>query len=98
MQQAARTFTEPELREIRARADLAHIVSERVILTPDGKGGWFGLCPFHSQRMPSFRIRGEKFHCSECGEEGDVFAYVGKLNETGIQMAAKLVQAATDQR
>lgn len=64
-------------REIRDRVDIVDLVSEHVTLKRRG-GGWVGLCPFHSEKTPSFTVRPEHgtFKCFGCGKGGDVFSFV----------------------
>lgn len=64
-------------REIRDRLDLVTVVSEHVRLKRSGKR-WLGLCPFHSEKTPSFSVVPEMgiFKCFGCGKAGDVFTFV----------------------
>lgn len=66
--------------EIRDKIDLFSIISERVILKKMGKN-YKGLCPFHSEKTPSFFVNAEKqmYHCFGCGEGGDVFHFLMKF-------------------
>ncbi len=65
--------------EVRRRAILYEVISERVILKRAGKE-YKGLCPFHKEKSPSFHVNSEKgiYKCFGCGEGGDVFAFVQK--------------------
>ncbi|MEB3196677.1 MAG: DNA primase [Candidatus Sericytochromatia bacterium] len=67
--------------EIRARADIVEVISERVVLKRSGRN-LLGLCPFHQERTPSFNVNPERqiFRCFGCGEGGDVFTFVMKTN------------------
>ncbi|MCM0605158.1 MAG: DNA primase [Xanthomonadaceae bacterium] len=69
------------LSEIRKTINLVDIVSETVSLKKTGHN-WVGLCPFHSERSPSFTVHETKnlFHCHGCKSGGDLFAYVQKLH------------------
>lgn len=69
------------LGEIRKAINLVDIVSETVSLKKAGHN-WVGLCPFHSERSPSFTVHETKnlFHCHGCKSGGDLFAYVQKLH------------------
>lgn len=60
--------------------DITKIVRQQVELTPAGPGRYRGLCPFHSEKSPSFFVdfKRQKFHCFGCGESGDVFDFLKK--------------------
>ncbi len=62
---------------IRLSADIVRVISDYVTLKGTGKT-LKGLCPFHSEKTPSFSVHGEKqiFHCFGCGVGGDVFKFV----------------------
>ena len=62
---------------IRMSADIVRVISDYVTLKGTGKA-LKGLCPFHSEKTPSFSGHGEKqiFHCFGCGVGGDVFKFV----------------------
>jgi DNA primase len=68
--------------EVRGRANLLEVISEFVVLKRAGKEHR-GLCPFHSEKSPSFHVNPEKgiFKCFGCGEGGDVFAFVQKIKK-----------------
>lgn len=62
--------------EVRARADIVQIVGRYVTLKKSGVRHW-GLCPFHSEKTPSFQVHEEKqiFYCFGCSTGGDVFSF-----------------------
>jgi len=62
--------------EVRQRADLVEVVGRQVNLKKSGSRYW-GLCPFHTEKTPSFQVHADKqmFHCFGCGVGGDVFAF-----------------------
>lgn len=70
---------EEKISEIQNVADIIDIVSESVLLKKAGKNH-IGLCPFHSEKTPSFTVNPEKqvFHCFGCGEGGNVIRFVMK--------------------
>ncbi|MCZ6552540.1 MAG: DNA primase [SAR324 cluster bacterium] len=70
-------LTRETIQEIKARADIAQIVGDRVALTPSG-GGFKGLCPFHPEKTPSFTVNPQRgiYHCFGCGEGGSVIDFV----------------------
>ena len=63
--------------QVRQAADIVSVVSETVDLKKKGRRFW-GCCPFHSEKTPSFTVNPEKgfFHCFGCGAGGDVFTFV----------------------
>ena len=63
--------------EVRARASIVEVVSDYVTLKKAGQN-YSGLCPFHSEKTPSFTVNEEKgvFYCFGCREGGDVFKFV----------------------
>ena len=65
------------LDEIRARTSLESVISRKVKLTKKGREHT-GLCPFHSEKTPSFTVAEEKgfYHCFGCGAHGDVIRFV----------------------
>ncbi|MBA4366826.1 MAG: DNA primase [Desulfobacterium sp.] len=70
---------EEKISEIQNVADITDIVSESVLLKKAGKNH-IGLCPFHSEKTPSFTVNPEKqiFHCFGCGAGGNVISFVMK--------------------
>jgi len=72
-----------ELRnQVRAAVDIADIVSEYVQLKKSGRT-YLGLCPFHSEKTPSFHVNVERqfFHCFGCQAGGDVFSFVMQIEQ-----------------
>ncbi len=63
--------------EVRERVSLVELASERVPLKRSGKT-YVGLCPFHSEKTPSFHVNEEEglYHCFGCGKKGTLFNYV----------------------
>jgi DNA primase len=73
---------ESDIDAVRSRTDIAEIIGEQVVLKPAGVGTLKGLCPFHDERSPSFNVRRQvgRFHCFGCGEGGDVFTFLQKMD------------------
>src|ERR1041385_2390714 len=81
----------PETLElIRSRLDIAELVGESVQLTRAGRN-MKGRCPFHQERTPSFIVSPERqtFHCFGCGEGGDAFSFVMKVENLSFVGAAE---------
>lgn len=66
--------------EIRSRLNILDVVSEYVSIKRAGKN-LKGLCPFHSEKTPSFTVSEDYqfWHCFGCGERGDVFSFIMKI-------------------
>lgn len=79
---------EEKLLEIRSAANITDIISERVVLKQAGKD-LVGLCPFHSEKTPSFTVSPAKqiFYCFGCGAGGDVFSFLMKHDGIGFSDA-----------
>jgi DNA primase len=88
----ALTIPEEKLAEIRNAADIVEIVSETVQLRKTGRN-FQGLCPFHSEKTPSFTVNPEKgiFYCFGCAAGGDVIAFVMKQGGLRFTEAVKLL-------
>jgi DNA primase len=73
-------YSEEKVSEIRDRSSILEVISDYVTLKKTGKNHK-GLCPFHSEKTPSFMVNEEKqiFHCFGCGEGGDVFTFLMKV-------------------
>jgi len=87
-------FSQEKLSEIRSRADIVEIVSDHVSLKRAGKN-FLGLCPFHSEKTPSFNINQEKqaFYCFGCQKGGDVIAFLREIhNITFVEAVGQLAR------
>jgi len=80
--------------EIRDKADILSLVQEYVPLKKRGKN-YVGLCPFHQEKTPSFTISPEKqlFHCFGCGEGGNIFAFLMKIEKLDFVEAVEKLGA-----
>lgn len=70
-----------DIEQIKQRISIAEIVGEYVQLKSAGVGSLKGLCPFHDEKSPSFNVRGDQgfYHCFGCGEGGDVYKFLQKV-------------------
>jgi DNA primase len=74
-------FPREKLAEIRSRANIVDIISEYVTFKKAGKN-YLALCPFHSEKTPSFHVNEEKqiFYCFGCQKGGDVITFLREIN------------------
>ena len=70
---------EEVISEIKSRLDIVDVVSEQVILKKNGNRYW-GLCPFHKEKTPSFSVNPQLgiYKCFGCGEGGDALSFIMK--------------------
>ena len=80
-----------DIDEVRSRTNLADIVGDYVTLKSAGVGSMKGLCPFHDERSPSFHVRPQVgfYHCFGCGEGGDVFTFLQKMDHVTFTEAVE---------
>lgn len=79
------------LENIRARLNIAELVSEYVPGLQRAGRNLKGRCPFHQERTPSFIVSPERqtFHCFGCGEGGDAFTFLMKIENLSFMEAAE---------
>ena len=80
-----------DIDEVRQRVNIADVVGEYVSLKSAGVGSMKGLCPFHDERSPSFHVRPQSgfYHCFGCGEGGDVYTFLQKLDALSFTEAVE---------
>lgn len=80
------------LDELKSRLDIVDLISEYVELRRAGQN-YKGLCPFHSEKTPSFMVSPEKqiFHCFGCGAGGDIIHFVMKYDNLSFQESLTLL-------
>lgn len=78
--------------QVRNSADIVEVVSGYVALKKRGRNYW-GCCPFHGEKTPSFSVNAEKnmFYCFGCHEGGDVFKFIMKSENCSFSEAVKLL-------
>jgi DNA primase len=78
---------------LKLQADIVRIVSEYVKLKKAGAQNYSGLCPFHSEKTPSFSVHATRqfFHCFGCGASGDVFTFVQKIENITFPEAVRAI-------
>ncbi|MBZ5702435.1 MAG: DNA primase [Acidobacteriia bacterium] len=78
--------------KVKQQADIVRVVGEYVRLKKSGQN-FTGLCPFHSEKSPSFAVHPVKqiYHCFGCGVGGDVFQFVMEMEKCGFPEAVRTV-------
>ena len=77
-----------EVHEIKSRLDIVELVGDYVALKKNGRT-WWGRCPFHTEKTPSFSVSQERqtFHCFGCGKGGDIFSFVMEMEHLEFREA-----------
>ncbi len=85
-------MTEPAVQEVKEAADILAIIGERVNLVKSGIN-FKGLCPFHSEKTPSFTVNParQSYYCFGCGEGGDVFSFLMQYEKISFPEALQEV-------
>ncbi len=85
-------FSEEFIEEVRINNDIVDVVSEYVKLERKGKD-YFGLCPFHKEKTPSFSVVPAKqiYYCFGCGKGGNVFHFIMSAENLEFVEAVKLL-------
>jgi DNA primase, catalytic core len=80
-----------DVEEVKARTNIVDIVGDYVSLKSAGVGSMKGLCPFHDERSPSFHVRPQLgfYHCFGCGESGDVYSFLQKMDHVTFAEAVE---------
>ena len=78
-------YSDELIEEIRNSNDIVDIISQYVVLKRSGRN-YFGLCPFHKEKSPSFSVSPDKqiFHCFGCGAGGNVFHFISKIENVNF--------------
>ena len=94
---------EEKVAEVRERAPILEVVADYISLKRSG-ANYQGLCPFHGEKTPSFNVNPARgiFHCFGCGEGGNVFAFIMKMEgisfPEAVTLLAKRVGVVIDER
>src|SRR5271169_3860871 len=78
--------------KVKTQADIVRVIGEYVRLKKSGQN-FMGLCPFHSEKSPSFAVHPVRqiYHCFGCGVSGDVFQFVMELEKSTFPEAVRTV-------
>jgi DNA primase len=80
-----------DIDEVKARINIADVISEYVALKPASVGSLKGLCPFHDEKSPSFNVRPAQgfYHCFGCSEGGDVYKFLQQVESISFYDAVE---------
>ena len=85
-------YSEELIEEIKNSNDIVDVVSQYVTLKRSGRN-FFGLCPFHKEKSPSFSVSPDKqiFHCFGCGVGGNVIHFISKIENIDFRETIELL-------
>ena len=83
-------YSDESIEEVRSKNDIVDVISSYVKLQKKGSS-YFGLCPFHNEKSPSFSVSREKqmYYCFGCGAGGNVFTFLMEYENYSFQEALK---------
>jgi DNA primase len=78
---------------VKQQADIVKVIEGYIRLRKAGAQRYTGLCPFHKEKTPSFSVHAGQqfFYCFGCQASGDVFSFVGKIENVGFPEAVRIV-------
>ncbi|WP_263355658.1 DNA primase [Acidicapsa ligni] len=78
---------------VKQQADIVKVIGGYIRLRKAGAQNYSGLCPFHKEKSPSFSVHAARqfYHCFGCGQSGDVFSFVGKIENASFPESVRIV-------
>ena len=85
-------YSDELIEEIKNNNDIVDVISQYMSLKRSGRN-YFGLCPFHNEKSPSFSVSPDKqiFHCFGCGVGGNVFHFISKIEGIGFKESVEML-------
>lgn len=85
-------ITRESLDEVTSRTDIVRVIGEYIPLTQKGND-WWGCCPFHSEKTPSFKVDQERklYYCFGCHKGGDVIHFVREMEKLEFSEAVEFL-------
>ena len=86
-------ISENFIQELAERSDIVDVVGSYVRLSKKSGSNLFGLCPFHSEKTPSFSVSPDKqiYHCFGCGKGGGVFSFIMEIENLSFPEAVEFL-------
>jgi len=78
---------------VKQQADIVKVIEGYIRLRKAGAQNYSGLCPFHKEKSPSFSVHAMRqfYHCFGCQASGDVFSFVGRIENVSFPEAVRIV-------
>src|ERR1700723_2754259 len=78
---------------VKQQADIVKVIESYIRLRKAGAQRFSGLCPFHKEKTPSFSVHAIRqfYHCFGCQASGDVFSFVGKIENVSFPEAVRIL-------
>ena len=92
-------ITDPPVQDfaqsVKQQADIVKVIEGYIRLRKAGAQNYSGLCPFHKEKTPSFSVHAVRqfYHCFGCGVSGDVYSFLGKIENVTFPEAVQIVAA-----
>ena len=85
-------YSDETIEEVKQANDIVEVISQYVHLKRSGRN-YFGLCPFHNEKSPSFSVSPDKqiFHCFGCGVGGNAISFIGKIEGIGFKESIEVL-------
>lgn len=90
-------FTPEFLEELMYKNDIVEVISQYVPLQKKG-GRYFGCCPFHNEKTPSFCVNSDWYHCFGCGVSGNVISFIMEMESVSFYDAVKILAERANMR
>lgn len=85
-------YSDEILDDVKSSNDIVDVISQYISLKRSGRN-YFGLCPFHNEKSPSFSVSPDKqiFHCFGCGVGGNIITFISKIEGIGFKEAIEVL-------
>src|SRR5271166_5165382 len=78
---------------VKRQTDIVKVIEGYIRLRKAGAQNYSGLCPFHKEKSPSFSVHATRqfYHCFGCGQSGDIFSFVSKIENASFPESVRIV-------